>query len=135
VDGRFVLLGLIVVIAGTTARNLQPVRQPAEELADRARERALDAVLVEVDRAQLCYLERRRQYADTIPSLQFARGHFMRLALQHDLDISLRTSEDGKSYQERVTGLDAEALLERRGGELTRLEVGDRPAPRVASGC
>jgi hypothetical protein len=135
VDGRFVLLGLIVVIAGTTARNLQPVRSPGEELADRTRERAVDAVLVEVDRAQLCYLERRRQYADTIPSLQFSRGHFMRLALQHDLDITLSTSEDGRSYQERVAGLDVQALLERSGSELTRLEVGDRPEPRVARRC
>lgn len=135
-DGRFVLLGLIVVIAGTTARNLQPVRPPGEELADRARERAIDAVLVEVDRAQLCYLDRRSQYADTIPSLQFARGHFMRLALTHDLDITLHTSADGKSYQERVTGLDVEAaLLERRGREVTRVEVGDRPPPQVAASC
>jgi hypothetical protein len=135
VDGRLVLLGLIVAIAGTTARNLQPVRPPGEELAEQARERAVDAVLVEVDRSQLCYLERRSQYADTIPSLQFTRGHFMRLALQHDLDISLRASDDGQSYRERVSGLDVEALLERRGGAVTRLEVGDRPPPPVATAC
>jgi hypothetical protein len=135
VDGRLVLLGLIVVVAGTTARNLQPVQRPGEELAAQARERAVDAVLVEVDRTQLCYLARRSQYADTIPSLQFTRGHFMRLALQHDLDISLTTSADGQSYQERVTGVDVAALLERRGIAVTRLEVGDRRPPRVATGC
>jgi hypothetical protein len=135
VDGRFVLLGVIVVIAGTTARNLQPVRPPAAELADRARERAVDAVLVEVDRTQLCYLARRRQYADTVPSLQFTRGHFMRLALQNHLDIDLSTSDDGQSYQERVSGDDIQAVLERRGIAVTRLDVGDRPAPRVATGC
>jgi hypothetical protein len=135
VDGRFVLLGLIVVIAGTTARNLQPVQSPGQELADRARERALDAVLIEVDRSQLCYRARRRQYADTIPSLQFARGHFMRRALQHDLDINLRTSEDGQSYEERVTGEGVHAVLARRGIEVTRLDVGDRAPPQVASDC
>jgi hypothetical protein len=135
VDGRFVLLGLIVVIAGTTARNLQPVQAPGQERADRARERAVDAVLVEVDRSQLCYRARRRQYADSIPSLQFARGHFMRRALQHDLDISVRTSADGQSYEQRVTGLDVHAKLARRGMEVTRLDVGDRPPPAVASDC
>jgi hypothetical protein len=135
VDGRFVLLGLIVVIAGTTARNLQPVRPPGEELADRARERAADAVLVEVDRTQLCYLERRSQYADTVPSLLFTRGHFMRLALENNLDITLSTSDDGQSYQERVAGVDVDAVLERHGIALTRLDVGDRPPPRVATGC
>jgi hypothetical protein len=135
VDGRFVLLGLIVVIAGTTARNLQPVRQPAEELADRARERALDTVLVEVDRAQLCYLERRRQYADTIPSLQFAGGRFMRPALQNDLDITLRTRDDDRWYQVRVSAFGINGVLERRGTELVRLDVGDRRSPPVARGC
>jgi uncharacterized protein YifE (UPF0438 family) len=44
-------------------------------------------------------------------------------------------STRGQSYRERVTGLDVEALLERHGGAVTRLEVGDRPPPRVASGC
>jgi hypothetical protein len=130
-----ILLGLIVVIAGTTARNLQPVQSDAEARAERRLERALDAVLVEVDRSQLCYLRRRDRYADTIPSLQFTRGHFMRRALQNDLDITLRTSEDGQSYQERVTGLGVAAVLERRGTELTRLEVGDRAPPQVATGC
>jgi len=135
VDGRLILLGLIVVIAGTTARNLQPVQSDAEARAERRLERALDAVLVEVDRSQLCYLRRRDRYADTIPSLQFTRGHFMRRALQNDLDITLRTSEDGQSYQERVTGLGVAAVLERRGTELTRLEVGDRAPPQVATSC
>ena len=130
-----ILLGLIVVIAGTTARNLQPVQSDAEARAERRLERALDAVLVEVDRSQLCYLRRRDRYADTIPSLQFTRGHFMRRALQNDLDITLRTSEDGQSYQERVTGLGVAAVLERRGTELTRLEVGDRAPPQVATSC
>ena len=130
-----ILLGVIVVIAGTTARNLQPVPSAAEERAERTLERALDAVLVEVDRSQLCYLRRRDRYADTIPSLQFTRGHFMRRALQNDLDITLRTSEDGQRYQARVTGLDVAAVLERRGTELTRLEVGDRAPPQVATSC
>ena len=134
-DGRLVLLGLIVVIAGTTARNLQPVPSAAEERAERTLERALDAVLVEVDRSQLCYLRRRDRYADTIPSLQFSRGHFMRRALENDLDITLRTSEDGQSYQGTVSGQDVHAVLERRGTELTRLDVGDRPPPQVASSC
>ena len=60
----------------------------------------------------------------------------MRLALTHDLDITLRTSEDGKSYQERVTGVNVDAaLLERRGREVTRLDVGDRAEPEVATSC
>src|SRR5919109_962214 len=80
-DGRFVLLGFIVVIAGVTARNLQPVRSAGAVAA----ERAVDAVLVDVDHTQLCYFRRRGQYADTIPSLQFAGGRFMRPALTHHL--------------------------------------------------
>ena len=128
-DGRLVLLGLIVVIAFVAARDLEPAR-PAAVLA---RERAADAVLVEVDRTQLCYRQRRRRYAETVPSLLFAGGHFMRLALRHDLDIHLDAS--GDAYALRVTGEQVDLALQRRGADLVRLEVGDRPAPRVSTSC
>jgi hypothetical protein len=129
VDGRLVLLGLIVVITFVVARDMEPARS-AEELA---RERAVDAVLVEVDRTQLCYRQRRRRYAETMPSLQFAGGHFMRMALRNELDIQLAASSDG--YVQRITGDGVTAMLERRGAEVVRLEVGDRAAPRLATGC
>ena len=128
-DGRLVLLGLIVVIAFVAARDLEPAR-PAAVLA---RERAADAVLVEVDRTQLCYRQRRRCYAETVPSLLFAGGHFMRLALRHDLDIHLDAS--GDAYALRVTGEQVDLALQRRGADLVRLEVGDRPVPRLAERC
>jgi hypothetical protein len=131
VDGRLVLLGLIVAITFVVARDLEPAR-PAAVLA---RERAADAVLVEVDRAQLCRLARRHAYADTIPSLLFTGGTFMRTALSHDLDIHLRTSADGQVYRQRITGDGIDAVLERRGTGLVRLEVGDRPPPQLAHGC
>ena len=131
VDGRLVLLGLIVVIAFVVARDMDPAR-PAAVLA---RERAADAVLVEIDRAQLCRLERRHTYADTVPSLLFTGGRFMRTALQNKLDIQLGTSAGGQGYRLRVTGDRVDASLERRGADLVALEVGDRPAPRVARGC
>jgi hypothetical protein len=131
VDGRLVLLGLIVAIAFVAARDLEPAR-PAAVLA---RERAADSVLVELDRAQLCRLARRRAYADTVPSLLFTGGRFMRTALQNELDIQLDTSADGQVYRVRITGDLVDASLERRGAELVRLEVGDRPAPRLSSGC
>jgi hypothetical protein len=135
VDGRLVLLGLIVVLAGVTARNLQPVRPEGALAAARASERAVDAVLVDVDHTQLCYYRRRDRYADTIPSLQFAGGRFMRLALRYDLDITLATRDDGSSYQVRVSAFGINGLLEREGTELTRLEVGDRAKPVVATEC
>ena len=128
-DGRLVLLGLIVAIAFVVARDLQPAR-PATVVA---RERAADLVLVEVDRTQLCYRQRRRRYAATVPSLLFAGGHFMRLALRHDLDIHLEAAGDG--YAQRITGEGIDIALERRGAEVVRLEVGDRPAPRLAASC
>ena len=128
-DGRLVLLGLIVAIAVVIARDMEPARS-ASLLA---RERAVDAVLVEVDRTQQCYRRRRHRYADTIPSLQFAGGHFMRTALAHDLDIHLAVTGDG--YVQRITGSGVDAVLERQGSELVRLVVGDRPAPRPAEGC
>jgi hypothetical protein len=129
VDGRLVLLGLIVVMAVIVARDMEPARS-AQQLA---RDRAVDAVLVEVDRTQQCYRSRRRRYAETIPSLQFAGGHFMRTALSHDLDIHLRAS--GDSYVQRITGTGVDAVLERRGGEVVRLSVGDRAVPALAAGC
>jgi hypothetical protein len=135
VDGRFVLLGLIVVIAGVTARNLQPVRPAGAEAAQLAQERAVDAVLVEVDRAQLCYLRRRDQYADTIPSLAFAGGHYMRTALQNGLDITLRTTQAGRSYEQHVDGSGIHAIVGRRGTEVVRLDVGDRSPPQLATTC
>ena len=131
VDGRLVLLGLIVVSAFVVARDLEPAR-PAVVLA---RERAADAVLVDVDHAQQCRMARRHAYADTIPSLLFTGGRFMRTALTNDLDIQLRTSADGQAYRLRVTGDMVDASLERRGADLVALEGGDRPAPRVAPRC
>jgi hypothetical protein len=133
VDGRLVLLGLIVAMAVVVARDMDPARPTAEARAELARERAADVVLVEVDRTQLCYRERRRRYAETIPSLQFAGGHFMRAALNHDLDIHL--SAIGDRYVQRITGDGVHAVLERRGAHVVRLDVGDRAAPRLASGC
>ena len=128
-DGRLVLLGLIVVIAVLVARDMDPAR-PASALA---RERAADAVLVEVDRTQLCYRARRHRYAATIPSLQFAGGRFMRLALRHELDIQLRATGDG--YIQRVTGDGIDSLVERRGPDVARLEVAGRTPPNLADTC
>jgi hypothetical protein len=135
VDGRLVFLGFIVVLAGVTARNLQPVRPAGAVAAEHAREQAVDAVLVDVDRTQLCYFRRRGLYADTVPSLQFAGGRFMRLALQNDLDITLRTKGAGRWYQARVTGFGINGVLERDGPDIVRLDVGDRAKPTVARGC
>jgi hypothetical protein len=132
-DGRLVLLGLIVVMAVIVTRDMDPARPTAEARADLARERAADVVLVEVDRTQLCYRRRRHRYAETIPSLQFAGGHFMRTALTHELDIRLEARGDG--YVQHITGEGVDAVLERRGGELVQLSVGDRAAPRPATGC
>ena len=129
VDGRFVLLGLIVAITFVVARDLEPAR-PAALVA---RERAADRVLVEVDRTQLCYRARRRRYAETVPSLLFAGGRFMRLALRHELDIHLEGGGDG--YVQRITGEGIDLELERRGASVVRLEVGDRPAPVLADVC
>jgi hypothetical protein len=129
VDGRLVLLALIVVITFVVARDLEPARSTAQL----ARERAADAVLVEVDRTQQCYYARRERYAATVPSLQFARGRFMRTALQHELDIHLRATDGG--YVQRITGTGIDAVLERRGDEVVRLDVGDRAAPQLARGC
>jgi hypothetical protein len=131
VDGRLVLLGLIVAIAFVAARDLEPAR-PTAVLA---RERAADAVLVEIDRAQLCRLSRRHRYADTVPSLLFTGARFMRTALQNELDIQLETSTDGQAYRQRITGEGVEVLLERRGADLVRVEVGDRATPRLSGGC
>ena len=134
-DGRLVLLGFIVVLAGVTARNLDPVRPEGAAAAERASERALAAVLVDVDHTQQCYFRRREQYADTVPSLQFAGGRFMRLALRNDLDITLNTRDDGRWYQVRVTGFGIDGVIERDGRELVRVDVGDRAKPVVTDGC
>jgi hypothetical protein len=135
VDGRLVLLGFIVVVAGVTARNLTPVQSTGTVAMEHAQQRAVDAVLVGVDQAQLCYRSRRDQYADTIPSLAFAGGHNKRTALQNGLDITLHTTRGGRSYQQRVTGVGVEATVARRGLEVVRLDVGDRSPPQLATGC
>jgi hypothetical protein len=129
VDGRLVLLGLIIVLTFAVARDLEPAR-PAAVLA---RERAADAVLVEVNHAQQCRWRHRHAYADTVPSLLFTGGRFMRMALENDLDIQLEASADRQVYSLRVTGELVDASLERRGAAVARLEVGDRPAPRLAA--
>jgi hypothetical protein len=128
-DGRLVLLGLVVVIAVVVARDMEPARSAALV----ARERAAAAVLVEVDRTQQCYFRRRERYTDSIPSLQFARGRFMRTAHTHDLDIHLSAS--GDRYVQRITGEGVEAVLERRGADVVRLDVGDRDPPELARSC
>jgi hypothetical protein len=135
VDGRLVLLGFIVVVAGVTARNLTPVPSAGTAAAERAQAVAVDAVLVGVDQAQLCYRRRRHLYADTIPSLAFAGGHYMRTALQNGLDITLHTTRGGRSYEQRVTGAGVDAVVRRRGLDVVRLDVGDRSPPQLATGC
>jgi hypothetical protein len=135
VDGRLVFLGFIVVIAGLTARNLQPVRPAGAVAAEHAQQRALDAVLIDLDHAQLCYARRRSQYADTIPSLQFAGGSYMRIATQHDLDISLFARDGGQSYEARVSGVGIDGVIGRHGAEIVKLDVGDRRAPAPVSAC
>ena len=134
-DGRLVLLGCIVVVAGFTARNLQPVRPAGAVAAEQAQQRAVDAVLVEVDRAQLCYARRRDEYADTLPSLAFAGGHYMRTAMENHLDITLQTRDGGDSYEARVSGDGAEGVIGRDGAQLVTLDVGDRRTPVPARGC
>jgi hypothetical protein len=135
VDGRLVFLGLIVVLAAVTARNLQPVRPEGAVAAEQAQERALDTVLIDIDHTQLCYARRRNQYADTIPSLQFSGGRYMRIATQHDLDISLFTRDGGRSYEARVSGVGIHGVIGRRGSELVKLDVGDRRAPMPTAVC
>jgi len=135
VDGRLVLLGLVVVIAGATAWDLEPSRPAADVRAERARERVVDTVLVEVDRTQLCRLRFRERYAASVPSLQFSGGRFARLAYANDLDIDLQATADGRGYVQRITGAGVSAMVERRGAELVRVHVGDRRPPRLDSEC
>jgi hypothetical protein len=135
VDGRFVLLGCIVVVAGFTARNLQPVRPVGAVAAELAQQRAVDAVLVEVDHAQLCYAARRDEYADTLPSLAFAGGHYMRTAMENHLDITLQTHAGGYTYEAHVTGSGADGSIGRDGDELSKLDVGGRRPPVPAASC
>jgi hypothetical protein len=120
VDGRLVLLGLIVVLTVWVARDMQPERSAAQV----ARDRAAAAVLVEVDRVQQCYFERRERYTDSIVSLQFARGRFMRTAYVNGLDISLRLVDGG--YEQRITG-DGVSLELRRRGDDVDVSGGDEP--------
>ena len=134
-DGRLVLLGFIVVVAGVTTRNLEPVRSAGAAAAERAQERAVDAVLVGVDQAQLCYRGRRDTYADTMPSLAFSGGHYMQTAIRYGLDITRHTTRGGRSYEQHVTGDGVDAVVARRGREVVRLEVGDRSPPQLAAGC
>lgn len=116
-------------MAVLVARDMQPARSAAQV----ARDRAAEAVLVEIDRTQQCYFRRRERYTDSIPSLQFARGRFMRTAYLNELDIDLRLVPGG--YVQQITGEGVSLLLERRGSEVVRLETGDRPEPALARGC
>ena len=134
-DGRFVLLGCIVVVAGFTARNLQPVRPAGAVAAEQAQQHAVDAVLVELDRTQLCYARRQDEYADTLPSLAFAGGHYMRTAMENHLDITLQTRDGGHAYEARVSGDGADGVIGREGDELVTLDVGDRRTPVPAASC
>ena len=121
------LLGLIVVLAVFVMRDMEPARSSAQV----ARDRAADAVLVEIDRTQQCYFARRERYTDSIPSLQFARGRFMRTAYVNGFDIELRLVDGG--YVQSITGDGVDVLLERRGSDVVRLEVGDRDPPELVS--
>ena len=134
-DGRLVLLALVVVIAGVTLIDLEPSRPAAEVRAERERERVVDAVLAEVDHTQLCRLRFRERYAASVPSLQFTGGRFARLAYANDLDIQLRATLDGRGYVQRISGVGVNAVVERRGRELIRVDVGDRPPPQLAGEC
>ena len=107
-DGRLVLLGLIVGIAIVVARDMEPAQTPHE--------RAALTVLVEVDRVQQCMFRRRERYTASTQSLQLWRGRFMRTAYENGLDIELRAYPGG--YVQRVTGEGVALRLERRGEEV-----------------
>ena len=127
-DGRLVLLALVVVLAVGIAADFGP-RRPE---ADAAAERTADAVLVEVDCAQQRRWRFRGEYASGLPALQlWGAAEFTRDARMAELDVDVSATEDGRSYAVRIAAADELARLERRDGELTRLETGDRKRPPV----
>jgi hypothetical protein len=132
VDGRLVLLALVVVLAVAIAVDFGPVQPPQEVRAQEQRERTAAAVLVEVDCAQQRRFRFRGEYAAGVPSLQlWGAAEFARDARVAELDVDVRATLGGRGYAVRVAGIDVLALLERRDGRLTRLDTGDRPRPPV----
>ncbi len=129
-DGRLVLLALVVVLAVAIAWDSGPERPRA----DAAAERTADAVLVEVDCAQQRRWRFRGEYADGVPALGlWGAAEFTRDAREARLDVDVQTSANGRAYALTITGVDELARLERRDGELTRLETGDRARPPVGA--
>jgi hypothetical protein len=128
VDGRIVLLALVVVLAVGIAADFGPKRPHA----DAAAERTADAVLVEVDCAQQRRFRFRGEYAGGVPALQlWGVAEFTRDVREARLEVDVQASANGRAYAVRVAGADELARLERRDGELTRLETGDRARPPV----
>jgi hypothetical protein len=132
VDGRLILLALVVVLAVAIAVDFGPVRPAADERAQQQRERTADAVLVEVDCAQQRRFRFRGEYAGGLPALQlWGAAEFTRDARQAALEVDVRTIRGGRGYALRIAATDVLARLERRDGQLTRLDTGDRARPPV----
>ena len=131
-DGRLVLLALVVVLAVAIAWDFGPVRPPEEVRAQAQRERTADAVLIEVDCAQQRRFRFRGEYAGGVAALGlWGAAEFTRDARVAELDVNVRATLGGRGYAVRVAGTEVLALLERRDGQLTRLDTGDRARPPV----
>ena len=85
---------------------------------------------MEVDCAQQRRWRFRGEYANGLPALQlWGAAEFTRDARMAELDVDVSATADGRSYAVRIAAADELARIERRDGELTRLETGDRQRP------
>jgi hypothetical protein len=104
--------------------------------------KAVRALLVEVDRAELCYWKRYGRYSESVAELQenAARvkgvhpdGSSIMWRMQgRGLKLALDAGS-GRSYIQRVTGLGIDTYVERRGMDF--VDFGDLAWPYLKKDC
>lgn len=120
---------LIVVAALLLGSAVRVMAQDAgHDEPERSAVLAARALLVEVDRTELCFWERHGRYSGSIAELQLNAekvngasmpgSSIMQQLTSTGLTVDLDAGRDGRSYIQRVTGDGVDTYFERRGTEF-----------------
>ena len=124
--GPAVLVLVVALFAASTFRVM--AQDDGDEGPERSAVLAARALLVEVDRTELCYGERHGRYSDSVAELQLnaekvkgARvpgSSIVSQLTEGRFNLALDAGTDGRSYIQRITGNGVDTYFERRGTEF-----------------
>jgi hypothetical protein len=139
--GSAVLIVVAALLLASTVRVI--AADDGRDEPQRSAVLAARALLVEVDRTELCFWERHGRYSGSVAELQLNAekvegagmpgSSIMHQLTMTGLTVDLDAGRDGRSYIQRVTGNGVDTYLERRGTEF--VDYGDLAWGHVKQSC